>query len=47
MLPLGGTVFGAVYTSWFVCGACGFVESWLEKEKDLDKVRRKLPPLRP
>jgi len=33
---------GAVYSSWFICVSCGFVETWLERKEDLEKVRRKL-----
>ena len=43
MIPLNLTVFGAVYTSWFICTSCGFVESWVENKGDLDKVRWKVP----
>ena len=54
MIPLGtqlfktfyttwGSVFGAVYSSWFVCVSCGFVENWIEDKKHLDKVRDKVP----
>lgn len=44
MIPLGLSVFGAVYTSWFICVECGFVEAWVESKKDLEKIRRKLSP---
>lgn len=43
MIPLNFTVFGAVYTTWFICASCGFVETWVEHEEDLEKVRAKLP----
>jgi len=42
MVPTGPTVFGAVYTSWFICVSCGFVETWVEKKEDLEKIGRKL-----
>ena len=41
MIPLGKTVFGAVYSSSFICASCGFVETWIERQEDLDKIRRK------
>ena len=44
MIPMNRSVFGAVYTSWFVCASCGFVESWIESPDDLAKVRKKLSP---
>jgi len=43
MLPLNITVFGAVYTSWFICTVCGFMETWVERREDLDRIREKLP----
>jgi hypothetical protein len=43
MIPMNRTIFAAVYTSWFVCTSCGFVETWVEDEKDLERVREKLP----
>ena len=43
MIPLNRTVFKAVYTSWFICTTCGFVETWVESKKDLEKIRDKLP----
>jgi hypothetical protein len=42
LIPLRATIFGAVYSSWFICVSCGFMETWIENEKDLEKVRRKL-----
>lgn len=45
MIPLTRTILSAVYTSWFICGSCGFVENWIEDAQDLEKVRRKIPPL--
>lgn len=42
MIPTNRTVFGAVYTSWFICTSCGFVETWVESKKDLEKIRAKL-----
>ena len=44
MIPIHRTVFGAVYTSWYLCASCGFVESWIEAAKDLEKVRKVLSP---
>jgi hypothetical protein len=44
MIPIHRTVFGAVYTSWYVCASCGFVESWIESSKDIAKVRKVLSP---
>lgn len=42
MIPLKRTVFGAVHTSWFICTSCGFVETWVERKEDLQKIREKL-----
>jgi hypothetical protein len=42
MIPTNSTIFGAVYTSWFICTSCGFVETWVESKKDLEKIREKL-----
>lgn len=44
MVPVASTVFGAVYASRFICVACGFVETWVENEKDLEKIRTRLKP---
>jgi hypothetical protein len=44
MIPTNSTVFGAVYTSWFICATCGFVETWVEAQKDLEKIRQRLAP---
>lgn len=41
-IPMGITLFGAVYTSWFLCAACGFVETWVEDPADLQRIREKL-----
>jgi hypothetical protein len=38
MMPIGLTIFSAVYTSWFVCGSCGFVETWIERKEDLARI---------
>ena len=42
MIPLNITVFGAVYSSWFICASCGFVETWVEDERDLQRIRKNL-----
>jgi len=42
MIPTNRSVFGAVYTSGFICTTCGFVETWVESKKDLEKIRAKL-----
>ena len=47
MIPVGYKVFGAVYTSWFVCASCGFVETWIERQEDLATIRKKLNPRQP
>ena len=44
MIPMNSTVFGAVHFAWFICTSCGFMEPWVEEEKFLDKIRRKLDP---
>lgn len=43
MIPLKRTLFGAAYTSWFICTSCGFVETWVERKEDLERIREKLP----
>jgi hypothetical protein len=40
-----GRVIGAVYSSWFLCVSCGFMETWIERKEDLEKVARKVKPL--
>jgi hypothetical protein len=45
MIPLKRIVFRAVYTSWFICTSCGFVETWVERNADLERIREKLPVL--
>jgi len=48
MVPLGLTLLGTtVYTSWYICASCGFVETWIEREKDLDTIRKETRFLRP
>lgn len=42
IIPVGSTVFGAAYSSLYICASCGFVESWVEQEKDLEKIRKRL-----
>ena len=42
MIPMNTTVFGAAYFSWFICASCGFMEPWVEDDKSLEKIRRKL-----
>jgi predicted nucleic-acid-binding Zn-ribbon protein len=42
MIPAGRSVFRAVYTSKFICASCGYVEMWIEREKDLAKIQKKL-----
>ena len=37
-----GGVLGAVYSSWFICLSCGFMETWIERDEDLAKIREKL-----
>ena len=44
MIPVGASVFGAVYTSWFICVSCGFVEAWVEPKEGLEKLRKRLDP---
>ena len=42
LIPLNLTIFGAAYSSWFICTSCGFVETWVESEKDLAKIKKAL-----
>ena len=42
LIQLNRTIFGAAYSSWFICVSCGFVETWVESQKDLEKIARKL-----
>ena len=43
MIPLNRTFFRAAYTSWFICTSCGFMETWVERKEDLERIREKLP----
>lgn len=43
MMPIGLTIFSVVYMSWFICPSCGFVETWIERKKDLARIRETLP----
>lgn len=41
-IPLGGLNFPAPLDN-YVCGDCGYLESYLAREKDLEAVRKKWP----
>ncbi len=41
-IPLGGMSMPAPLEN-YVCGACGYLESYLYREKDLEAVRKKWP----
>jgi predicted nucleic-acid-binding Zn-ribbon protein len=41
-IPVTG--FRAASLDNYVCGQCGFVESYIAKEKDLAAIRKKWPP---
>ena len=42
MIPINRTIFGAVYSTLFICTSCGFAETWIERNEDLQKLARKL-----
>ena len=42
IIPVSSTIFGAAYSRWFICASCGFNETWVEDEKSLEKIRKKL-----
>lgn len=31
----------------YVCAACGYVESYISQGEDIDRIRKKWPPVRP
>jgi hypothetical protein len=41
MIPLSLTVFASAYSQWFICATCGFIEMWVDSEKELAKIRKK------
>jgi len=38
---MGVCIFSAVKVSRYVCGQCGFVEEWIDKKEDIEKIKRK------
>ena len=39
--PLQVTIFRSVYLKHYVCVSCGYVEAYVHKQKDLDRIREK------
>ncbi len=39
-IPTGATIFQATLVTRYVCGNCGFIESWIDSPEALEKVKR-------
>lgn len=37
-IPIGLSVFGAVGVTRYLCPECGYLEEWIEKKEDVEKV---------
>jgi predicted RNA-binding Zn-ribbon protein involved in translation (DUF1610 family) len=40
-IPVGATIFQTVPVTRYVCGQCGFIESWIDSSDDVAKVKEK------
>ena len=40
-IQLGATIFSDAKVMRLVCLTCGYMEEWVESDKDLDKIRKK------
>ena len=40
-IQVGLTTFSAVMVTRFVCTCCGFLEDWVERQGDLDMLKKK------
>ncbi|RME82248.1 MAG: hypothetical protein D6785_08070 [Planctomycetota bacterium] len=38
---LGATIFSALKVSRYICAECGFIEEWIDKKEDLEKIKKK------
>jgi len=38
-IPAGATIFQAVLVTRYVCGNCGFIESWIDSPEDIAKIK--------
>ena len=38
-IPTGATIFQATLVTRYVCGNCGFIESWLDTPENIEKVK--------
>ena len=38
-IPAGATIFQAVLVTRYICGNCGFIESWIDSPEDVAKVK--------
>ena len=38
-IPTGATIFQATRVTRYVCGNCGFIESWLDTPENIEKVK--------
>jgi predicted RNA-binding Zn-ribbon protein involved in translation (DUF1610 family) len=38
-IPTGATIFQAVRVTRYICGNCGFIESWIDSPEDVAKVK--------
>jgi predicted RNA-binding Zn-ribbon protein involved in translation (DUF1610 family) len=39
-IPTGLTIFEATLVTRYVCGNCGFIESWLDSLEQIEKVKK-------
>jgi len=39
----GFSIFSGVKVTRFFCAGCGFIESWVESPKDLEKIKGRFP----
>jgi predicted RNA-binding Zn-ribbon protein involved in translation (DUF1610 family) len=39
-IPTGHTIFEATKVTRYVCGNCGFIESWLDSLEQIEKVKK-------
>ena len=38
-IPTGATIFQAILVTRYVCGNCGYIESWIDSQDDVAKVK--------
>ena len=39
-IPVGITIASAVRVTRYMCGSCGFIESWVDKPGNIAKVKK-------